>query len=93
MTNKVIAYTIKSARDLLINEIKIALEQSGETDIEVTVNYCDMGTICSCYISKIYLDNEGNPVVVMCEDNEDTPTLQPIEGFSLDEIIKIIGAM
>lgn len=98
MMNKNIEKIISSARESLIEEIKRKLKKSGYTvDVEVELPCTiDEDRYYTTIIQRLTLNENENVIVYSTcdiDDCDEDENEDPIELYSLDEIIKIIDAL
>ena len=95
MLNKNVEIAISSCREILIEEVKKTLVESGGR-VEVDVDFpctIDEDRYHTQHLSAILLQEDGSVAVESFDDLDKEVSQDPIELYSVDQMLEIIEAL
>ena len=95
MLNKNVEIAISSCREILIEEVKKTLVESGGR-VEVDVDFpctIDEDRYHTQHLSAILLQEDGSVAVESFDDLDKEVSQDPIELYSVDQMLEIVEAL
>ena len=95
MLNKNVEIAISSCREILIEEVKKTLVESGGR-VELDVDFpctIDEDRYHTQHLSAILLQEDGSVAVDSFDDLDEEVSQDPIELYSVDQMLEIIEAL
>lgn len=95
MLNKNVEFAISSCREVLVEEIRRTLEESGDR-VEVDVDFpctIDEDRYHTQHLSAVLLLEDGSVAVESSDDIDTEVSQDPIELYSVDQMLEIIDAL
>ena len=95
MLNKNVKIAISSCREILIEEVKKTLVESGGR-VEVDVDFpctIDEDRYHTQHLSAILLQEDGSVAVESFDDLDKEVSQDPIELYSVDQMLEIVEAL
>lgn len=96
MTNKVIDEALSGFREILFSEIKKELESTPGHKVEINLALpctIDEERYHTENLSTIFLDEDGNVMVESTDDYYENTENEPIDLYSVDELLEILSAI